>query len=143
MHQILFYFIIITLYTFQFSNAQISNTIEEINNHPNLKAGRWSVYALNIKTGKIIADYNSDKIMYPASNLKLLTTAVALDKLGSEFVMNTYIEYDGVINSKGILEGNLFVRGEGDPTLGSNEMEGVIPYDSPVQLWVDNLFPLV
>jgi serine-type D-Ala-D-Ala carboxypeptidase/endopeptidase (penicillin-binding protein 4) len=139
MQRIIFYFTIITLCTFQFSNAQISKTIEEINNHPNLKAGRWSVYAKNTVTGKIIADYRSDKIMYPASNLKLLTTAVALDKLDSEYVMNTYIEYDGVINSKGILEGNLFVRGEGDPTLGSNEMEGIIPYDSLVQIWVDNL----
>ena len=137
MHRTLFYLILLTLLNFQLSNAQINKTITEISNHKNLKSGRWSFYAKNTITGKIIADYRGDKIMYPASNLKLLTTAVALDKLGSNFQMNTKIEYNGEISSKGELIGNLFIRGEGDPTLGSTEMDGVLPYDSLFMAWID------
>jgi len=141
MYQILFCLklIIIVSFTFNYSNAQINNIIGEISEHPNLKAGSWSVYAKNTVTGKVIADYRSDKIMYPASNLKLLTTAVALEKLGRDYEINTYIEYDGQINSNGELEGNLFIRGEGDPTLGSSEMKGVASYDSLFQMWVEQL----
>ena len=128
MHYILFYLVIITSITFQASNAQIIKTIDEIANHPNLKAGRWSVYAKNTVTGKIVAEYRSDKI-----------TAVALDKLGSDFQINTFIEFDGEIKPNGELTGNLFIRGEGDPTLGSTEMEGVLPYDTLFQVWVDKL----
>jgi len=141
MHKTLFYFkmILIILFTFNFSKAQVSKIIDEISNSPNLKAGSWSVYAKNTITGEIIAEYRSGKIMYPASNLKLLTTAVALDKLGSDYVFNTHIEYDGHINKNNELIGNLFIRGEGDPTLGSSEMEGVAPYDSLFKMWIKQL----
>jgi D-alanyl-D-alanine carboxypeptidase/D-alanyl-D-alanine-endopeptidase (penicillin-binding protein 4) len=120
-------------------NAQINKIIDEIAEHPNLISGRWSAYAKNAQTGEVIVDYNSEKIMYPASNLKLLTSAVALDKLGSDFKMSTFVEYDGTINLSGELIGNLFIRGEGDPTLGSTEMEVVLPYDTLFQVWVDKL----
>jgi len=144
MYQVLFYFkiMLIVLFSLNSLNAQIDKIVSEIAEYPNLKAGRWSVYAKNIETGKIIADYQSDKIMYPASNLKLLTTAVALDKLGSDYEINTYIEYDGQINSNGELQGNLFIRGEGDPTLGSSEMEGVASYDSLFLIWINQLIEI-
>lgn len=141
MYQILFNFkmILIVLFMFNFSNAQISTIINEISNHPNLKSGRWSAYAKNIETGQIIADFRSDKIMYPASNLKLLTTAVALDKFGGDYQISTLIEYDGKIISNAELQGNLYIRGKGDPSLGSTEMDGVLPYDSLFLSWVIQL----
>ncbi len=138
----LFLFLIITSITNLFSQNyinKIDKTVKNVSAHPNLQHGRWSVYAKNTENGKVVADYHSEKIMYPASNLKLVTSAVALDKLGSEFVVNTYLEHDGEINSKGELIGNLFIRGEGDPTLGSTEMDGVAHYDTLFQEWVNKL----
>ena len=131
--------ILFLLLNIQVTNAQINSVINEISNHSNLSSGRWSIYAVNVENGKVVANYNSEKIMSPASNLKLLTSAVALDMLGSDFVINTFIEYDGEINSRGVLDGNLFIRGEGDPTLGSTEMEGVFPYDTLLQVWVEKI----
>jgi len=124
---------------FKSSYAQADKILNEITQQPDLLNGRWSTFAKNTVTGEILADCNSDKIMYPASNLKLLTTAVALDKLGSDFRIKTFIEYDGKIKSNGELSGNLYIRGEGDPTLGSSEMDGVLPYDSLFLSWVDKL----
>jgi serine-type D-Ala-D-Ala carboxypeptidase/endopeptidase (penicillin-binding protein 4) len=133
------YLILFLFLHFHNSGAEINQVINEITNHPNLKYGRWSFYAVNTENGKVVADYSSDKIKYPASNLKLLTSAVALEMLGSDYVINTTIEHDGVVNSNGELTGNLFVRGEGDPTLGSSEMEGVASYDSLFQVWINKL----
>ena len=92
--------ILFLLLNIQVTNAQINKVINEISNHSNLSSGRWSIFAVNAENGKVVANYNSEKIMSPASNLKLLTSAVALDMLGSDFVISTFIEYDGKIISR-------------------------------------------
>jgi D-alanyl-D-alanine carboxypeptidase/D-alanyl-D-alanine-endopeptidase (penicillin-binding protein 4) len=119
--------------------TSLSKSAQEANNSSNLKFGSWSMYALNSHTGQVLVDINSHKGMAPASNLKLLTSAVALELLGEEYIFNTYLEYDGTISSGGNLNGNLYVRGEGDPTLGSADMTGVLPLDSLIMDWVSRI----
>ncbi len=75
----------------------------------------------NLKTGKIVHQQNCLLSFTPASVTKLITTATALEILGKDFTFKTYIEYDGVIEN-GTLKGNLYIRGGGDPTLGSYKM---------------------
>ena len=115
---------------------KLQNTAKAIEDHPNLKYGQWSMYARNITSGTVLVDINSDKSLSPASNLKLLTSAVALSHLGSEYTFNTYLEYSGVIDNTGILYGNIIIRGEGDPTLGSGRIKGVLGLDSLIQEWI-------
>ncbi|MGM9735812.1 MAG: D-alanyl-D-alanine carboxypeptidase/D-alanyl-D-alanine-endopeptidase [Candidatus Cryptobacteroides sp.] len=71
-------------------------------------------------SGKEIVSVNADKMLLPASNMKLITTGAALHKLGSGFRFKTRIGYDGEIRS-GVLHGNLYIIGGGDPTLGSKD----------------------
>lgn len=59
--------------------------------------------------------HNPDRLMVPASNIKLLTTAAALDGLGPHYQFTT--EIWGRLGPQGIIEGNLYVRGFGDPFL--------------------------
>jgi D-alanyl-D-alanine carboxypeptidase/D-alanyl-D-alanine-endopeptidase (penicillin-binding protein 4) len=75
-------------------------------------------------TGELLAAYGSEKSLIPASNLKLLTTASALKILGQDYRFETQLAYDGYIDAQGVLSGNLYLIGSGDPTLGSPEMEG-------------------
>ncbi len=75
----IFIFILITNVTSQNNKIKIDKAVKYISEHPSLQHGRWSVYAKNKENGRVIADFDSEKIMYPASNLKLLTSAVALD----------------------------------------------------------------
>ncbi|MCM1034211.1 MAG: D-alanyl-D-alanine carboxypeptidase/D-alanyl-D-alanine-endopeptidase [Paludibacter sp.] len=86
----------------------------------NLKNANISVCVRNTTTGKTIATYRSQNTVPPASTMKVLTTATALELLGEDFRFPTYIETDGNIVN-GVLKGNLYVRGTGDPTLGSKQ----------------------
>ena len=54
-----------------------------------------------------------------ASNMKLFTTAAALSKLGPEHRISTKVFRDGKVDASGVLHGSLYLRGGGDPTLGT------------------------
>ncbi len=103
--------------------------IEKYKNTKLLKSAGWSVYAKYLDTGEEIINYNSGQSLAPASNLKLFTTAAALDYLGEDFRYETNLYYDGEIDSSGILNGNIYFVGSGDPTLGSNLVESSLPLD--------------
>ena len=70
--------------------------------------------------GDLLVDVSSKKLMIPASNMKLISTGAALSRLGGDFRYSTDIAHDGVI-SDGILHGNLYIIGNGDPLLGSKD----------------------
>lgn len=53
--------------------------------------------------------------------MKTVTSATALELLGEDYRFETTVEYDGELRPDGILEGNLYIRGSGDPTLNSSE----------------------
>ena len=57
--------------------------------------------------------------LIPASTMKLITTATALEVLGRDYQFMTSLAYDGYIDSNGLLMGNIHIIGSGDPTIGS------------------------
>ena len=76
-----------------------------------------SVLVQNLTTGEVIEEHRADKVVPPASVMKLLTTGAALETLGPGFRFPTVLEYTGVIDN-GVLQGNLYIRGGCDPSLG-------------------------
>ncbi len=108
----------------------IQQEIESYKNTKLLRSAQWSIYARYLESGEEIINYNSEMSLAPASNLKLLTTAAALDYLGEDFRFETKIFYEGDIDQYGTLHGNLYFVGGGDPTLGSNLVKSSIPLDS-------------
>ena len=76
-----------------------------------------SVLVQNLKTGEVIDSYRADKVVPPASVMKLLTTGAALEMLGPGFRFPTILEYTGTIEN-GILHGDLYIKGTCDPSLG-------------------------
>ncbi|MCD8313674.1 MAG: D-alanyl-D-alanine carboxypeptidase [Bacteroidales bacterium] len=71
----------------------------------------------------------------PASNMKLVTTALALHSLGADYRYRTSIGYSGYV-SDGILHGDLYVIGGGDPTLGSHNRIAE-PFDNVLAQWLE------
>jgi serine-type D-Ala-D-Ala carboxypeptidase/endopeptidase (penicillin-binding protein 4) len=80
-----------------------------------------SMLLYNVKTGKTIAACNPDMAVMPASLFKLITTATALEMLGPDFRFTTKLEYSGKVTN-GTLNGDVIIRGGGDPTLGSRHL---------------------
>lgn len=83
-----------------------------------LRQATVSLVITDLATKQPILQYDAHKSATPASITKLITTATALEILGADFKFATTIAYDGVIED-GVLVGNLYVIGSGDPSLGS------------------------
>ena len=87
--------------------------------------GEWGVLIADAATGDTLYELNADKYFVPASNMKLFTTALALAKLGPDYRFHTTLETHGTVSTEGVLSGDLFLVGRGDPNLSNRKF----PYD--------------
>ena len=88
---------------------------------PVLKNANWGFVVYDPKTKKVISSYNENTPLVPASTTKLLTTETAMSMLGENYRWMTQLEYSGNIDENGVLNGNLYIVGSGDPSLGTNK----------------------
>ena len=70
--------------------------------------------------GDTVACLSPDKKITPASNVKLITTGLAMKELGTDYRFQTKIGYSGAIEN-GVLKGDLYIIGGGDPSLASRD----------------------
>ncbi len=98
----------------------IKDALQSLKSDKDLKNAAISFLAIEIKTGKTIAALNPDMGMIPASTQKLFTTATVLELVGPDYRFKTKIQYSGTIDTlTKELNGNIIIKGGGDPTLGS------------------------
>lgn len=125
----------LSLYNGLFAQSKIETAIQNLVNEPVLKNGLVGVAVIDVASGKLIAGHNASISLTPASSLKVVTTGAALAILGADFRFETKLEYDGTIDANGMLSGNLYLTGFGDPTLGSKEFEAVPDLESIMELF--------
>ena len=128
---------------FSFSQESPSNGLEQLKleirnlqNDPDLKHGQLGFVLMEVETGKVLALNDPDKTLIPASTLKSVTSATALLLLGDAYVFKTYLEYEGIISDSGVLNGNIYIRGGGDPSLGSDRIENIASMKRILTQWV-------
>ncbi|MGL5427771.1 MAG: D-alanyl-D-alanine carboxypeptidase, partial [Cetobacterium sp.] len=97
-----------------------SKALAQFVNSKVLEHGNIGFYAVELRSGKAIDGYREDAALVPASVLKIVTAATALEVLGANSVLETKVLYDGTISKEGVLKGNIYIQGGGDPTLGSD-----------------------
>ncbi len=84
----------------------------------------WGAKVVDAETGQTVYERNADKLFVPASNVKLFTTALALERLGPDHHFCTRVLAVGSLDAEGNLDGDLCLVGGGDPTLSAR----AIPY---------------
>ncbi|AZA50903.1 D-alanyl-D-alanine carboxypeptidase/D-alanyl-D-alanine-endopeptidase [Chryseobacterium carnipullorum] len=107
--------------TFLSAKELVDINVNTMMTDPVLKNATWGFVVYDPKTKKIISSYNENTPLVPASTTKLLTTETAMNLLGENYRWMTQLEYSGTIDENGVLNGNLYLIGSGDPSLGTNK----------------------
>jgi serine-type D-Ala-D-Ala carboxypeptidase/endopeptidase (penicillin-binding protein 4) len=94
----------------------LQHDLDAVLAQPALAHGYWGVLARSLKTDETLYAVNANKLMMPASNMKIVTLAAAAEKLGWDFRYDTRLFTTGVVQG-GTLQGDLIVVGSGDPSL--------------------------
>lgn len=123
----LIFLLLLTCYPAKAQQTTQSSLMRFLNNYA-LKHASIGICVKDI-SGKDILSHNAATSRTPASTLKLVTTASALEILGEDFVFKTEIFLDTINN-------RLIIRGGGDPTLGSEFNASGHEF---LPIWVDNI----
>ncbi len=78
----------------------------------------------SLETGRVLFEANANKLLRPASNMKLYTVAAALDRLSPEFRFVTSVYAPAKPNGEGVVKGDLTIYGRGDPSIGARFRSG-------------------
>jgi D-alanyl-D-alanine carboxypeptidase/D-alanyl-D-alanine-endopeptidase (penicillin-binding protein 4) len=86
---------------------------------PRFTSASWGVKVVSLESGKTIFEHNPQKYFNPASNAKLYTTALALERLGADYRIKTSLYATSRPETSGTLKGDVIVYGRGDPTMAA------------------------
>lgn len=89
-----------------------------------LNNAKVGIHVVSLKNNKILYKRNEGKLFSIASNTKLFTTAAALVYLGPKYEYRTVIYRNGKVTTDGILEGDIIIKGSGDPNLSGRFYDG-------------------
>lgn len=117
--------------------AALRAELDAIFADPVFQNAHWGVIVQSVETGEILYRHNAEKLFMPASNMKLVTAAVALARLGPEHRFQTQVAARGKILHDGTLDSDLVVVGGGDPAISARFFGG-----DPLavfRMWADSL----
>ena len=113
------------------SPAQITRSLPELQNRinavlakPELAQAMVGVKVTSMETGRVLFESNANKLLRPASNMKLYTVAAAFDRLSPEHRFVTSIYAPAKPDGKGVVHGDLTIYGRGDPSIGFRFNDG-------------------
>ena len=122
-----------------FAQNTIDNAIKVFATSSGLEYASVSFQVIDLESNSPISILNPKLSLPTASTAKLFSTATALDILGPEYKAKTRIYIDGLIDSNGVLNGNLWIRGGGDPSIGSKYFNKEGKQLAFMKVWVDTL----
>jgi serine-type D-Ala-D-Ala carboxypeptidase/endopeptidase (penicillin-binding protein 4) len=104
---------------------ELTDRLKEILTDPVLSEAMVGVHVHSITDKKTLFSRNGTRLFNPASNVKLVTTAAALWFLGPNYKFKTTVYRDRTMK-EGVIDGNLYFKGHGDPTLTNESVFGLV-----------------
>jgi D-alanyl-D-alanine carboxypeptidase/D-alanyl-D-alanine-endopeptidase (penicillin-binding protein 4) len=121
--------------------APVGRTFEErlasLVNGGVARGSNSSIQIVELESGRVVAERNPHMAIAPASNMKLFTTAAAIDLLKPSFEVTTGVYVRGNVDATGTLDGDVRIVGRGDPTIGGRFHDGSAP--AVIQDWAADL----
>jgi D-alanyl-D-alanine carboxypeptidase/D-alanyl-D-alanine-endopeptidase (penicillin-binding protein 4) len=108
--------------------AALRATIDSLADSPEFHNSYWGILIVDPERADTLYSRNAGKLFLPASNMKVVTSSVALEQLGPDYTYRTTLVARGPIRD-GTLAGDLAVIGRGDPTVSDH-------------MWGDAMIPL-
>lgn len=103
---------------------RMQEALREILNNASLRRARIGIKVMDAGTGRLFFEKRGATLMDPASNQKVLASATALMRLGSEWRFRTELSGHAPDNT-GAIDGDVFLRGSGDPTIRTRDLEAL------------------
>ena len=95
---------------------------------PVMAHGAWGVHVRSLDHGDVLFDRNANRLMMPASNMKILTLAATAERFGWDHTFTTTLETAAPVES-GVLRGDLVIKGGGDPTINNRDKRNEAVFD--------------
>jgi D-alanyl-D-alanine carboxypeptidase/D-alanyl-D-alanine-endopeptidase (penicillin-binding protein 4) len=110
------------------SAADFSASLNALVSQEEFRGAHWGIcIASPVNDNAVIFNLNADKCFVPASTIKLLTSAAALDSFGPDYRFETTFLAANELDSSGALRGDLIIRGSGDPSLNKRQNGNELP----------------
>jgi D-alanyl-D-alanine carboxypeptidase/D-alanyl-D-alanine-endopeptidase (penicillin-binding protein 4) len=98
--------------------------IQEVLRNPELAPSQMAVKVNSLDTGRTLFEENAEKLLHPASNMKIYTVAAVLDRLSPDFRFKTSAYAPSSPDASGVIHGDLIIYGRGDPSFAASFNNG-------------------
>lgn len=99
------------------SASDLARRIDSAVDESELASARWGICVISMSDGSTLYQRNADRLFTPASNMKIYTTGVALDLLGTDYRWRTSVYANAQPDASGRVQGDLILYGRGAPDL--------------------------
>jgi len=101
------------------SVPELQGRLASLVGQPRFAAALWGLKVVSLHSGKTIFEHNPQKLFSPASNSKLYTMALVLDRLGANYRIKTSLYAKSRPDQDGTVNSDLALYGRGDPTINA------------------------
>jgi serine-type D-Ala-D-Ala carboxypeptidase/endopeptidase (penicillin-binding protein 4) len=111
------------------SLPELRAQLDALLNQPRFSGALWGVKIVSLATGKTLYENHADRLMSPASNSKLYSSALALETFGGDYRFATPVFATTNVDESGTVHGDLIISGRGDPSWkAANFSENFAPF---------------
>src|ERR1041384_4415277 len=104
--------------------AELERKMPESVAKPELSPAIVGIKVISLDTGRVLFEEHADKLLRPASNMKLYTVAAALDRLSPDYRFSTSVYANSRPDAAGVVHGDLTNYGRGDPSIAARFNNG-------------------